>query len=57
MAKPRKKKVQLPKTTAEWEALDTQEVMRRVFGEAGQELLKESAEQPVPKPLPDNDLP
>jgi hypothetical protein len=56
MAKP-KKKVQVPKTTAEWEALDTEGVMRRVFGEEGQELLKESAEQPLPNPIPDNDLP
>jgi hypothetical protein len=56
MAKP-KKKVRLPKTTAEWEALNTQQVMRRVFGREGQESLRKAAEAKPPKPLKDNDLP
>jgi len=51
MARSRRKR--LPKTTGEWEALDTQQVMERVFGKRGQKALQREAKRATRKPKRD----
>ena len=50
MAKPKKKKV-LRRSSAEWKALDTQDVIRAAFGPEGHDTLRDAAtaEQRKPK--------
>ena len=56
MAKPKKRKG-LPKTTAEWEAQSTEDVIRHVFGKQGQQTLQGQAVAKDRKPKPDKGLP
>lgn len=55
MAKPKRKKG-LPKTTGEWEALFSDDVVRKVFGKRGQATLKREAEK-TRKPHKDYRIP
>jgi hypothetical protein len=48
--KPRQKGKRLPKTTKEWEALNTDAVIREVFGPDGHKTLKDEALRHQPKP-------
>ena len=43
MTKPSRKKRRIPKTTQEWEALTSDQVLETIFGKTAQETLKEQA--------------
>ena len=50
MAKPKRKKKDPKLTTAEWAALNTDDVMRKVFGKEGQKTLQREAAEKSPAP-------
>ena len=57
MPKTPRKKRHLPKTTQEWEALTSDEVMAAIFGKDAQESLKEQALSNGEQPKKDYRLP